>query len=203
MRDVSRRGNEQDKEEVDEILHQEMEEESKCVSLLLRGHPTARNQLARGVTARSGKSTETPEAEVLGMPAGTAGVGDAGGTKPQISTAPEAPVESNLPGLGPNVWLGGSDGDDESVEIEAEIEIPAETVTSKSPTVGLVNTATGTATTFSDIPTPNPKPAEMDFARLWEFDWGPECAKCPRWRSVCHGGMAHWPKGMKFLQSKI
>ena len=201
MRDVSRHGTAQDKEEVGQLLQEEMEEESKCVWLFLRDPPTARNTWVRGVTTRSGKNTVTPEVEGLGMPEDTSGAGAAGGTKPQDCIAPRVSGDSTPHDL--SLGLGGSDEDSDE---DLVVELTAGPSTPATPTVELANPATSTTPNFSDILTPMPKPAVTDFTKLWDLDWGPEYAKCPRWGSVYRavkGETADWPKGVKFLQNKV
>lgn len=203
MRDVSKHGTAQDKEEVDGLLHDEREEESTCVWLLRKGPPCIRNTWICGVTTRSGKKTETPEVAEASMHEGVGGVDIHGGTKPHGDAISQTPVEPTP--LDPGLGLGGSDGGDDE-DVDEAIELSAEPEISPTPIVELASHATPTSSTFPNVLTPTPKPAEVKFSEVWDVDWGHEYEKCPRWGPVYRAvrdGTADWPKDVKFFHRKI
>ena len=201
MRDISKHGTAQDKEEVASLLHEEMEEEANCVWLLRKESPKNPSTRVCGVLTRSGKRTETPEERVAGAPEGLCGTDMHGGTKPHEDAVPYISAEGNLlfgdPGIPEERGVVGV-GPDERLDSDLSAGINS----SASP-VELASLATSTTSPFSDLITPIPKPANVDFSRVWELDWGHEYEKCPRWGPVfrsAHGRCAEWPKGVKLFR---
>jgi hypothetical protein len=82
VKDVSRHGTAQDKEDVMALIHEEKREEANCMWLRLRGPPTQQNAWIRGVTTRSGKATGTQDIGLEGAQEDASFVGDVGGTEP-------------------------------------------------------------------------------------------------------------------------
>ena len=58
LRDISKHGSQQDKDEMEEMFRQEKEEESQCTWVRVKDQPNARNIFVGGVTTLSGKKVE-------------------------------------------------------------------------------------------------------------------------------------------------
>ena len=58
LRDISKHGSQQDKDEMDEIIREEKREEAQCLWLKVKNQPNFRNNFIQGVTTRSGKKVQ-------------------------------------------------------------------------------------------------------------------------------------------------
>ena len=120
-----------------------------------------------------------------------------GGTKPHEDAVPYISAEGTLLFGDPGV-LGQREVEGADLVERPAADLSAGANSSTSP-VELANLATSISSSFSNILTPIPKPADVNFSRAWESDWGHEYELCPRWGPVFRAAReasAKWPKGV-------
>ena len=178
LRDVSKHGSLDDKNEMDEIIREEREGELHCMWIKVKNQPNDRNNWIRGVVTRSGKKVEDQDAHE-----DTEGGDFLGGT--------------NTP-IGPHSQGSGDKGKkkvrfSEDVDSAGNLIIPLEPTPTSHPK--------NTPNTMVEGCTPPSCVVLEDGKSVWESNWGMQYSKCPTWNGFWQDIQPgnNWPHGLKYL----
>ena len=185
LRDVSKHGSLQDKEEMEGIIQREKEEEMDCLWLRVKDQPNSRNPYIRGIVTRSGKQTDGEGRPERGAEGGDDSVGKdttvnhpsqgpmnkktgvVSGRKGTKATGKEVGPE----GASPNS-ISEPQNQDESEEGEAHPQI---------------------------VTTPE------DGRPVWERSWAAAYLNCPTWKEKWEKTRTstEWPGGIKVFNQRM
>jgi hypothetical protein len=180
LRDISRHGSAEDKEEMENYLREEKEEENSCMVIKIKNQPNGRNSWIRGVTTRSGKKVEPKVVEENSgddaSKRGTEGGGSLGGTETTEATHSQGPRDNK--GKKVVFWDG--------VDPLGNLVMPQNSPQTISPREGSGTEVGGCIPSSSS-------PSEVEKS-VWECDWGEAYENCPcwkeRWLATQGGGVA-------------
>jgi hypothetical protein len=187
LRDISKHGSQQDKDEMEEIIRQEKREEAQCMWLQVQEQPNPRNMYIRGVTTRSGKTVEERDsAEKRGTEGG------------HVSGGIDTPQDT--PSQGPRKEKARIVPDREGTDATGAEEVGPE---GPSPTLTPTSQPESESSPGPDQPRFATDPAEV--LPVWERDWGKAYLHCPTWgeRWVKTQSPKDWPTGIKVLNGRM
>eukprot|EP00667_Euglena_gracilis_P000113 EG_transcript_113 len=181
LRDISKHGSAEDKDEMENFIREEKEEEKQCLEIRIKNQPNLRNAWIRGVTTRSGKNVTPEEEKGECTRRGTEGGVDPGGKDTPVDTHSQGPRKEKKR---VHFW-------DEKVGGETT-PVPETAESSRGDTRMEVGDA---------LPSTTPK----DIKPVWERDWGEAYSHCPTWKEkwVATKGDSIWPKGFKVLNGQL
>jgi len=182
LRDVSKHGSLEDKNEMDEIIREEREGESQCTWVKIKNQPNVRNEWIRGVVTRSGRKLED-----LGAHEETEGGDFLGGTNTTIET------HSQGSGVKGKKKVRFS----EEVDAAGNLIVPLEPEPTSHPK--------DTPSTESETGQPPTCVVLEDGKSVWESNWGLEYSKCPTWKNFWDQVQSHtnWPHGFKVFKGRL
>ena len=164
LRDVSKHGSAQDKEEMEKIIEEEQEEEKYCMWISLKDQPNPRNVWVQGMVTRSGKNVAPEEEKEGEVPLrGTEGGVSPGGTDTPVDAHSEGPRKK------------GKEKRKEHAERGPEAH-----VATFSPNPSEHPRVEPSAEVGDARPLPCTLPEGV--SSVWECNWGKAYAQCPVWK---------------------
>ena len=195
LRDISKHGSQQDKDEMDEIIRQEKIEEASCMWIRLKNQPSPRNIFIQGVITRSGKRVEDGE-DRSGR--GTEGGLVSGGKNTPLDTSSQGPRVSFSKRM-PNHGGTGTTGTEVSPPTAPAISGTGQG--SPHPTSSLP--PAGKSNAGGDQPHIVTNP-QVDLP-VWERHWGDLYLTCPTWKESWEKTQSgvEWPSGIKVFKGQM
>ena len=192
LKDISKHGSLQDKEDMEEIIRVEKEEELQCLWVKVKNQPNARNNFVRGITTRSGKKVEDgSDRSMRGTEEGRA----PGGIDTTATPPPQGPRNPRQNHVS---WR------DDTNAVSGEIgpgKAPQRDEPDPSPTP-----ATQTQTMSHEVEAHHQKVTDFgDGKSLWECQWGKFYLQCPTWKEKWEKTLSEneWPEGVKVLKGQM
>ena len=189
LRDISKHGSTQDKEDMDNIIQEEREEEMGCMQIAAENPTKLAETGDIGVVTRSGKKVIPENERMDASGRGTEGGTGSGGT--------DTPADPHSPG--PRKISNKKILEDKCTSIGMGTGKPNSGTPSRpkdngdSPNIGIGGLQPPTDMT----PSGNKS--------VWECDWGEAYTHCPTWKTQWEATSdgSGWPKGIKVLGNRM
>jgi hypothetical protein len=186
LRDISKHGSAQDREDMENIIREEREEENSCIMHIAGGAPpnTLRNWVG-GVVTRSGKRIEHEHDMEDASGRGTEG--DTGPGRTPVNHHPQEPRSEQKNQEGQSSGTGMGTG---------EPNPPAST--RKETLENSHNIGDGEQLPLPDV-------TFQDGTSVWEQDWGKAYSGCPTWGTKWKEtrNISGWPKDFKVFGNRM
>ena len=187
LRDISKNGSAQDKEEMEEIIRQEKEEEMHCLYIKVRNQPDPRNLFIRGVTTRSGKRVEEGQDA---SQRGTEGGGVLGGTNTPVDTHQPDPRNPRAKHVSFHEGIDAAGNEMGPGKVTIPSPMPTQNLEDES------NTGGGQ---------PPIETTPLGEGLVWEREWGVAYLNCPTWMQKWKDAQTAtgWPAGIKVFKNRM